>query len=132
MGKLLCQASYLAILFQRAYPNSFELHASYSPLCNIIVHEGYYSGFLEHLSWFHLEQMQELLIITQNTNPPQQSTVTILAFLERWWQEIVCYSGASKRSSSHTRTALYRRSFFVTNTTDLLTILAEFTSEHTK
>jgi hypothetical protein len=35
MGKLLCQASYLAISFQRVYPNSFEQHAPCSQLCNL-------------------------------------------------------------------------------------------------
>ena len=40
-----------------------------------------------------------------------------------WWprmgDEIVCYSGVSKRSSLHAHTALFRRSFFITDTTDL-------------
>jgi hypothetical protein len=38
------------------------------------------------LSGWKVHQTRKLRIIAQNTNPAQQRTITILAFLERWWQ----------------------------------------------
>jgi hypothetical protein len=42
--------------------------------------------FNQLLSRWQVQQTRKMLIITQNNNPPQQSTITFLAFLERRWQ----------------------------------------------